>query len=446
MAPAPFLESLTDVADGRLHPVFTVSSDEDVELAKRYRVLNSDEEEEQRARRRARKVRGREGRRAQEDGSGGVETARVDRDKVQEGARSKARTMGPPPPPPPRPQPDARQASTTKRRSPAPVASTSRLFPPQPATQATTSRTSPQAPITSRAPPNPNSRTLDTPPAQFPTMELSDSSESEIEVVQAPKRKASSKAAPKRGSSRANPKVPSARTSSAAGLPDPTSPKKGRKSGPLPPQNLEAAIKRAKVMKPAQYAEHFPTIGAYADHLNTFARKPDSILQGCRLAFVNLYDPTGKNTLDKTHLIKMSIAATKGAILVGPDEFVAAPARGGESDEEWARRAEEEDWTSHVVVTEMLGGKKAKFKDVLALLGDGGISEEEMGWAKVVRFDWVSSSSEFGERVTEWPHEPPGRPGAVVRKGVATVEEPDSADEEEGDVEMQDQDQERAIS
>ena len=256
MAPAPFWESFADLDKDRKHPISSVSSDDEPELANRYREADSDVEEQRR--RRARKARKEEGLRGQEGGSKGAKTAPVEAEEVQMGARTADGTMGPPPP---RVQLDPRSASTTRRRSPTPVASSSHLTPPPPAAKATTSRVSSHAPITSRAPPHPNSRALDPPPTQLPVVELSDS-DSDIEVVESPAPialKTSSKPAPNRPvrNSAPAPKVPASRTSSTAQLPNPPA-KKGRKSGPQPPATLKEATERAKAVKPADLVQQFP--------------------------------------------------------------------------------------------------------------------------------------------------------------------------------------------
>lgn len=155
----------------------------------------------------------------------------------------------------------------------------------------------------------------------------------------------------------------------------------------------------------------FRKISDLVRHVNSFSRTVDRTgLASCRVVLVNTGSESkqgagreGVNDTSHELINLMSSIVHYGGILVAPEDFTPSPSNTLNTDDDRTRRrAEEENWTTHVVASSPSARKTPTFAEVLNCLGRKGIAVEELGcYVRVVRKQWVTFAKMMGSKGME---------------------------------------------
>lgn len=159
----------------------------------------------------------------------------------------------------------------------------------------------------------------------------------------------------------------------------------------------------------------------YENYLKPAAVPPDLVSSSCRIVLLD-YTPKSNRSLSMAAMNWIDLVATKGGRLV-PAREIFTPPTSLYIDKNWLRtdackseegrlfldRAEEEKWTSHIVIMQSPSSDDPApptFKSVLAQLGLNGTSKEALGnYVKIVSTTWLSACGAERTPCAESAHE-----------------------------------------
>ncbi|KAI5480538.1 DNA polymerase lambda subunit [Pseudohyphozyma bogoriensis] len=200
---------------------------------------------------------------------------------------------------------------------------------------------------------------------------------------------------------------------------------------------IDAMASKLSAQDKSALLKECPTISTYLDRVSEhdFESEHRGPLSGTRVVLVR-WDEREKNACDEGVRKNIGRLVKNGAKVFKPEDFVGSPEL-AKRDGRWDDIAEEEGWTTHVVLDEVPHAKRVKFSQVLELLGKNGIKEKDLGpYTHIVTWRWVGSSLNEKAKAEEYPfflEDDPRIPVPTVRtrrvERKPATPESDSADE-----------------